>query len=298
VSDDTKPVHRDRARSKIALAVATRDRVELFERFVYPCLKEAAAARYEIVVVDQSERRDTRALVEGVDGIRYLRSEPGLSRARNDAVRASRAPFIAFTDDDVTFPPDWLPRIVELFDRSPDVGAVCGRAVKPDGKFEPGSPSGVYRWPAHPFRLGSGFNLSVRREALEDVGGFDERLGAGTSFSSAEDTDMLYRLLKGSWSVVCSDEITVVHHDWRSPRAELRLHYGYGWGAGAQTAKHLAAGDRRAAWVALREVAHHLAMLPRALLSGQLRTAALQPPFIAGLARGFFAARAGQRADE
>lgn len=298
MSKEARCIDDDRARSKIALAVATRDRVELFERLVCGGLKEAAAAGYEVLVVDQSEGCDTRALVGGIDGIRYLRSEPGLSRARNDAVRASRAPFIAFTDDDVTFPPDWLPRIVEIFDRSPDVGAVCGRAVRPDGKFEPGSPSGVYRWPAHPFRLGSGFNFSVRREALEDVGGFDERLGAGAPFSSAEDTDMLYRLLKGGWSVVCSDEITVVHHDWRSPRVELRVHYGYGCGAGAQTAKHLAAGDRRAAWVALRELAHHLAMLPRALLTGQLRTAALQPPFIAGLARGFFAARAGQRADE
>jgi hypothetical protein len=294
MSAEAKVSSHDRATSEIVLAVATRDRAELFERFLLPGLTKAAAAGYEIIVVDQSEGRGIGALVAGIDGIRYLRSEPGLSRARNEAVRASRAPFIAFTDDDVTLPPDWLPRIVELFSGSPDVGAVCGRAVTPDGKLYPGSRSGVYRWPTHPFRLGSGFNLSVRREALEDVGVFDERLGAGARFSSAEDTDMLYRLLKAGWTVVCSDEITVVHHDWRSRGAELRLHYRYGWGAGAQTAKHVAAGDRAALWVALREAGHHVATVPMALLTGQLRIAGLQAPFLAGLARGFLAAR-GER---
>jgi hypothetical protein len=286
MSRETKPD--DHAR-RIALAVATRDRAELFERCILPELTRAASAGYEVVVVDQSEGPETRTLVEDVGGIRYLRSEPGLSRARNEAVRSTRAPLIAFTDDDVTLPSGWLPRIVELFAAAPDAGAVCGRAVTPDGRLLPGSRSGVYRWPAHPFRLGSGFNLSLRRDALEEVGAFDERLGAGGRFSSAEDTDMLYRLLKVGWSVVCSDDITVVHHDWRSRRAEVRLHYRYGCGAGAQTAKHVAAGDRAAARVALREAWLHVATVPRALLSGQLRTAWLQAPFLAGLARGFVA---------
>jgi glycosyltransferase involved in cell wall biosynthesis len=283
----------DDGAGRIALAVPTRDRAELFERCLLPDLRAAATAGYEVVVVDQSEGPETRALVEAVEGIQYLRSEPGLSRARNEAIRATRAPLIAFTDDDVTLPPGWLPRIVELFS-SRDVGAVCGRAVTPDGTLQPGSGSGVYRWPAHPFRLGSGFNLSLRREALEEVGAFDERLGAGARFSSAEDTDMLYRLLKAGWSVLCSDDITVVHHDWRSRRAEVRLHYRYGCGAGAQTAKHVAAGDREAARVALREVALHLATVPKALRSGQVRTAWLQAPFLLGLACGFVAGRREQ----
>jgi GT2 family glycosyltransferase len=282
---------------KIALAVATRDRPELLARFLLPGLKEAARAGYEVVVVDQSVGDRTSELVEGIEGVLYRRSEAGLSRGRNAAVAATTASLIAFTDDDVSIPPGWLETIVRLFGRSPDIGAVCGRANSTDGKLQPGSRSGVYRWPSHPFRLGSGFNLALRRESLEDVGLFDESLGAGAPYASAEDTDMLYRLLGAGWAVVCSDEITVVHHDWRSQREQRRLHYGYGRGAGAQTAKHLAAGDTRAVGVAVREAAHHVAMVPRALLAGRLRTASLQVPFLAGLARGFVEARrAGQRA--
>lgn len=270
----------------ITLAVVTRDRPSALAQFLLPGLKEAAGAGFPVVVVDQSNGPKTAELVEQILGVRYLRSAPGLARGRNVAVRGITTPLLAFTDDDVTLPGGWLDRILDVFERAPDAGAVCGRALTPEGVLLPGSADGTYRWPARPFGLGSGFNVAFRREALELVGLFDEELGAGARFRAAEDTDMLYRLLRGGYSVVCSEEITVVHHDQRQGRQEFRLHYGYGLGAGAQTAKHLGAGDRAALRLLAGHAGRHLVTLGRAAVTVRPSLAGLQVAYLAGVVAG------------
>ena len=239
---------------RITLCIATRNRPELVERHLLPCLRRLPSGS-SVIVVDQSTTAKTAERLDGLDGIVYRRTDGiGLSRARNLAIRMTTAPLLAFTDDDVSFEPSWLDRLVALFDMNPEAGAVCGRAVTPSGQPVLGAAerSGVYRWPTNPFGLGAGLNMALRREALVDAGPFDEELGAGARFPAAEDTDMIYRVMRAGWSVACSDEVIVTHHDWRSHRESLRLQYHYGVGAGAQTAKHVRAGDREALWMALR----------------------------------------------
>src|SRR2546426_1180644 len=53
----------------------------------------------------------------------------------------------------------------------------------------------VHRGRFLPWTVGSGANTAVQRGWLERLGGFDERLGAGSAGQSAEDVDLLYRLL-------------------------------------------------------------------------------------------------------
>src|SRR5919197_2412739 len=238
------------AERQIILAVVTRDRSDQLARYLLPSLEPALASGHVVLVVDQSLDESTERLVRDVAGIRYLRSEPGISRARNAAIRASAEPLVAFTDDDVTLPDGWLDAIAGLFDEHPEVGVVCGRGVRSDGSLLPGVHAGTYRWPKNPFGLGHGFNFAFRRAVFDQVGFFDEELGAGAPYASGEDTDMLYRAMRAGWSVVCSDDITVVHHDWRSGSDEVALHAGYGLGAGAQVARHVAAGDPAMLWLA------------------------------------------------
>lgn len=253
----------------------------MFARCIAPGLERAVGQGAEVMVVDQSTDEATARRVAAIAGARHLRSGPGLSRGRNVALAHTAAPLVAFTDDDVVLPGGWLPAVERLFAQHPEAGAVCGRARLPDGERFGGAPAGTYRWPRSPFRLGSGFNLSFRREALEAVGPFDERLGAGATFRSAEDTDMLYRVMREGWTVVCSDEIDVVHDDWRPRRAMPRLLFGYGIGTGAQSAKHHAAGDRVAGAIARGELRH-------GVVGGLAAAARLQP--VAVLSRWAYAA--------
>ena len=270
----------------LAIAVVTRDRTGLLGRSFVPSLRDAPLDEVEVLVVDQSLDDRTADLVRDLPRVSYVRGGPGLSRGRNAAVAATSAPLIAFTDDDVRFPSDWPKDIVAAFEGVPDAGAVCGRAMLPDGEVLFGRSPGVYRWPTIPFALGSGFNLAFRREALEAAGPFDEELGAGAPYRSAEDSDMLYRVMRSGWAVVCSDDITVVHDDWRSPKDLLQLHMGYGFGAGAQTMKHTLNGDRTALGLAGVEIGRHLVTLALSVLRLRRLIAALQLAWLGGFVLG------------
>lgn len=272
--------------SPLALVVVTRNRSALFERHAMESLRQASADGAEVIVVDQSDERTTAALASRVAGAGYVRCAPGLSRGRNLAVRRTRAPLVAFIDDDVLLGPGWVAIMSELFAGHPEVGAVCGRGVDGRGRELPGGAAGLYGWPSSPFGLGSGFNLAFRRAALSAAGDFDEDLGAGGRFRSAEDTDMLYRVLRERWGVLCSDRVTVTHYDWRSLREEILVHRDYGLGAGAFTRKHSRAGDRTAWAFARREGEGHLQTLGRAMLTLRPRLALLQVMWLAGFHRG------------
>jgi GT2 family glycosyltransferase len=269
------------------LAVATRDRAALVRQFLVPLAREALAAGWHVVVVDQSRDDATRELVEEVEGVRYLRSEPGLSRARNVAIDASSTPIVGFCDDDVSVRPEWFTEVARLFELHEDAGAVCGPVRTQAGKELPGVPPAAYRWPSHPFRLGTGANVAVRRAALDEVGFFDEELGAGARFHAAEETDLLYRIQRAGWSIVYAETLEIIHFEERSFRSEVRLHYRYGYGAGAQTAKHTVADDGHAFRFGAAEVGHHVSWLGRSLARGRVRAAAHQLPFITGFAAGF-----------
>jgi len=87
--------------------------------------QQAPGVRYEIVVVDNDSTDSTRAVVEsfiarGGQDLRYL-FEPrqGVAYGRNTGIRASRAPIIACTDDDVTVAPDWIATVKRTPDEDP-----------------------------------------------------------------------------------------------------------------------------------------------------------------------------------
>ena len=87
-------------------------------------------------------------------------------------------------------------------------------------------------------------NMAMQRSAFDSVGGFDTRLGPGTSFPAAEDNDFAFRLLEAGYRIIYDPRPTLYHRAWRSEREFLRLHWNYGYGQGAFYAKHLSLRDR------------------------------------------------------
>lgn len=269
------------AAADLVLVACTRSRPELLRDVLLPSLAEAVGD-HPVVVVDQSPDDLTAQLLDGLAGVTRITSATGLSRGRNAAIAATTAPFIAFTDDDVSLPPGWLDRFVGAFD-DPEVGVVCGRATTPDGTLLPGTAEGRYRWPTSAFGLGSGFNVAFRRAALEAVGPFDEELGAGTVIGAGEDTDMMYRLLRAGYVIWCRDDITVVHDDWRDARQEASVNFRYGQGVGAQTVKHVREGDRTALLLGLRSIGSQIFWLSAWLSRREWSALRRHPPFLAGI---------------
>jgi len=232
----------DVSKETFAVIICTRERPDA----LHACLVAVQAldpAPNEVIVVDNAPRSGaTRAVVRAFPDVRYVvEPAPGLSRARNTGLRHTQAALVAFTDDDALVHPNWLGRLWGAF-AAPDVVAATG-LILPARLDTPAQvlfeqSHGVSGWGFrtldfdHAFfermrrfgvpawRIGAGANMAFRRVVFEDLGGFDERLGAGASGCS-EDSEMWYRILARGG--VCRYEpAAVVHHIHRREMEHLR----------------------------------------------------------------------------
>lgn len=227
----------------VSVVVCTKNREDQLEQ----CLEVLCAQQYprfEIVVVDNTDgSAGVAAIVRGLDGAVPVRLvvEPvsGLSRARNRGASVSQGSVVAYIDDDARPTDHWITEIAAGYAASPHAAAVNGSifpgAIETEAQelfFQygghskgrgfvpqiidpttPGSQSPLY--PLPPF--GAGGNMSVRRDVLLRVGGFDEALGAGTPAGGAEETRLFTQLLLAGYSIAYRPSALA----WHADRAEF-----------------------------------------------------------------------------
>lgn len=284
----------------ISVVICTRDRPESLA----DTLKSLAGQDYpdfEVLVLDQSRGDETARLVAEAGAaapmLRYRRLEtPGLSRAYNAGVRATGAPLLAFTDDDVVAPPDWLLRIAQAFAAHPEAGLLYGQVLVPPDLLDregsdgvtPGLPIPERRVldRRHGFRVfGMGANFAARRELFEQVGGFDEVLGGGGPLQSSQDFDFMYRVFRSGRSTLLEPDVVVYHYGFRDYSADWPATVrAYGIGVGGFCLKHLRMGDLYAARVLLGFVAGAGLRLLKRLLT--LRAPSEQWTFLSNVVTG------------
>ena len=154
-----------------------------------------------------------------------LRSEPGLSRARNVALAHVTADLVGFPDDDCAYPADLLERIAGRLLEDHGLDGLTGRAADAHG-------IGSGRWPAArcpvtPATVWNRVNshtLFLRRDVVERVGRFDESLGLGSGrpWHSGEETDFVVRALRAGARIEYDPSVVIVHPQRRPAPAELR----------------------------------------------------------------------------
>jgi GT2 family glycosyltransferase len=209
-----------------------------------------------VVIVDQADSSsfDHLQKFDGRPGVvRILDKGTGLSRARNigtAAVVDAGFSFAAYTDDDCTVDPFWLAGLNSAFEQAPDVALVFGTTKAAGHDKKQGTiPSytvpknSIHRGLASKPRIeGMGACMAVRVPAWKQIGGFDERLGAGTPLASAEENDLSIRLLRAGFAVAEAPAAEVIHHGFRNRSEIAGLVAGYMRGSGAATAKMVRIG--------------------------------------------------------
>jgi GT2 family glycosyltransferase len=278
------------------LIICTRNRPRLLSDTVDSVLAGDEVPT-EIVIIDQSAQphsilaalKPDRACV-----IHYVWSHSiGLSRARNEGLAAAHHEWIAIIDDDMYVQSDWfgtlMRTLIEAGPRAVVTGQVRPSASEVAGGFAPSTiedqTPAVYQGRVLIEVLNAG-NMALHGPMIQNVGCFDERLGAGSVFRSAEDNDLGYRLLEAGYRVLYVPGAIVYHRAWRSSREYVPLRWSYGFGRGAFFAKHLSWHDRFMLRRMLTAFGQYLGRLVRYVLVRSRRQTIGDAVFIVGMFSG------------
>lgn len=203
----------------------------LAEALRHLAAQEKVAADFEVLVIDNNCTDETPQVVEEFQPQlphlrRIVESRQGQMHARVRGARESRAPWVAFVDDDNLLDSSWVPAVLRRIAESPNCGAFGGRVVI---DWEEPPPEVVARR-AYAFAstdLGAqarrldgeerwrlrGAGLVCRKAALEQCGWLDwqacvGRAGRGTM--SGDDTEIVMRIARAGYEL------------WYEPACELR----------------------------------------------------------------------------
>ena len=279
------------------VVIATRGRPEMLRDTIESILTARRVPR-ELIVVDQSPAPQHEiAKLGGRRGcdLRYVHSVmPGASRARNVGLRQASQDAVVMLDDDILVEEDSLELLLAARDGRAGRIVTTGRLLaapaerpglrQPPGALVTRTEPEVFRG-RQPRQVVPGPNVAIPRDVMLEIGGYDERLGPGTRFPSAEDHDLSMRLLDAGCEVRHVPEAVVLHRAWRTRREVVRLRWGYARGVGAFYAKHASLRDRHTLERAGREVS---ARGRRAIVSlfSRPATTARELVTLAGLAVG------------
>ena len=261
---DTDSTQSEMPHPTVAVIVCTRDRPQALRA----CLHSLATIRpslAQLIVVDNgSNPTETAVITAEFSGQLLHEPRPGLCRARNKGLAMAKAEVVAYLDDDVVVESGWLAALTAVYAQNEKAVGVMGlvlpreletvdqnlfeRALDGLGRgFERRVYRGAAVRRAAP-QVGVGANMSFRRRALQQAGGFDEALDPGSPALAGGDIDLFYRLLKANQTLIYEPTVTVWHIHQREPGAAKRQSAAYGRGTAAAYAKWALAGD----WTAVR----------------------------------------------
>ncbi len=275
------------------LVVATVDRVSELRRLL-ESLDRQTHRRFRVVLADQNEDDRVEAALAAHSGLDlvHVRSERGLSRARNRGLEELSADLVAFPDDDCAYAPDLLERVARRFGADAGLDGLSGRSVGRDG-----SSSASWEKDAAVLmrdnlwnRVNSGA-VFLRSSLIVAVGSFDEQLGvgSGTPWCSGEEIDYLVRAVCAGARIAYDPELTVIHDERPLSPAGLRaVGYRDGASVGYILRKHRYPA-RALARMLVRPVGGALAAL--------LRRDVPRARFHAGTVRGRLAGYRGARGE-
>jgi glycosyltransferase involved in cell wall biosynthesis len=276
---------------RFSLIVATRGRTrELTELFDSLLAQGVGRDGLEVIVVDQNGDDRLAPVIAGhADRLTLVWRRSDIANAchaRNLGLAEARGEVVAFPDDDCLYPPGVLDHVARALAGDPGLAVLTGPAASPAG----GLGSGRWRQDAGPIDATNvwtsviEFNLFLRREVALALGGFDDRLGPGTPWGSAEGNDLVLRAIRAGHRAAYDPALRIIHPDKRLTDVARERAERYGRGLGFVLRRHAVPAP---VWLSF--LVRPLGGMALAAARGRLGDAAYYWGSFSGRLRGFLA---------
>lgn len=172
----------------ISIVICSKDRRDSLKRLLEQLRALVFVQSFEIIVVEET------ASPTPINGLTYLSHPPvgrGIPYARNLGLTQARGKIIVFIDDDCLICDGWLERLLSPFEDAAVVG-VQGGVIVEDATNSIGWAESILGFPGGGIRrilMAEGqqqatreistLNCAYRKQVLDEIGGFDERLKFG-----------------------------------------------------------------------------------------------------------------------
>ncbi len=217
------------------------------------CLSRVPGSRFEVIVVDNGSTDGSRELVRSeFPWVRLIEPETnlGFGAGLNAGIEVAGGDSVLLLNSDAWPIDDAVDQLLSYMERHPRIGVLGPRLRNPDGtlqrsirgfptpwriateyfflrKLAPRSNvlNAFYAGPRDHSRTCeaeflTGAVLLCRREALQEIGGFDEDF-----FMFSEETDLCYRMREAGWKVEFYAGAEFVHVGGASTKAEWGTMY-------------------------------------------------------------------------
>ena len=222
------PFSAERRWPKMSVVVAAYNAAPTLEECLVS-LQKLRYPDYEVIIVNDGSRDASEAIARRFPFRCISTPNQGISTARNVGMQAATGEIVAYLDSDAKADPDWLRSLAVTFMKF-DVAGVGGpNIVPPQDNWVAQC---IYRSPGRPTQVMlddqfaehiPGCNMSFRKSALEDIGGFDPVFRV-----AADDVDICWRLMDAGYQIGFSPSAVVWHHTRASVKAYWRQQVGYG----------------------------------------------------------------------
>jgi glycosyltransferase involved in cell wall biosynthesis len=220
---------------KFSLIIATLNRKKeldlLLKSLFYQIYKN-----FEIIIIDQNKDLidDIVKKYKKLLKIKHIKVKfKGLSKSRNEGLKYANGDIVAFVDDDCEYLNDTLYKIKEKFKLFKDIDFISVKIIEKNSLKNVG-----INWPKEKkyinkynmFYTTMSASLFIKAKVINIK--FDERLGVGAQFGSAEESDFLLQLLKkGARGLYIPD--IFIYHPLQQNIFNLKKEFLYAKGLGA-----------------------------------------------------------------
>lgn len=190
--------------------------------------KHVKSITFEIIVVDNASRDGTVEMIQKeFPQVQIIKNDQnlGFSKGSNIGAKRAKGSTLVFLNSDIELLDDNFDKTIELFVKSPALGAVGGSLLHPDGTQQRSFSSFYNLFHVATMLVGgdkielrhkysvlkqvdwvSGGFLFIKKKIFDELRGFDENF-----FMYVEDMEFCYRLYKHGYTVVFNPQLKAMH---------------------------------------------------------------------------------------